>query len=295
MRRGAKLPFSTVSGDGMTRVWFVSEAGRCFMPALTDRCRKPQDMQSRSHSWTPRVAFFLASALSLSGGGRLGGGRADRHAVGETGDRRQPTRKLSFRSYRQRRSGHARRGSLLPGGAARRSPKSRSPGARLRRSAVQWRRSERRLLSARGCLRAIRTTTWRALRSRCTISDKDNLRRREPILGSADASRARDVTTALLTAWSYAGQSDLHHALDALDRIHDRSVLAFRDYHAGLIAGLLGNSAEAERRLKSAYDNDKNSLRFADAYARVLAGRRRCRPERQRYTRISRLLFLTIR
>jgi Flp pilus assembly protein TadD len=48
-------------------------------------------------------------------------------------------------------------------------------------------------------------------------------------------------------------------------------VLAFRDYHAGLIAGLLGNSAEAQRRLKSAYDNDKNSLRFADAYARVLA------------------------
>ena len=57
----------------------------------------------------------------------------------------------------------------------------------------------------------------------------------------------------------------------ALDRIHDPSVFAFRDYHAGLIAGLLGNSAEAQRRLKSAYDNDKNSLRFADAYARVLS------------------------
>jgi tetratricopeptide (TPR) repeat protein len=90
-------------------------------------------------------------------------------------------------------------------------------------------------------------------------------------LASADPTRMRDVTTALLTAWCYAGQSDLHHALDTLDRIHDRSILAFRDYHAGLIAGLLGNSAEAERRLKSAYSNDKNSLRFADAYARVLA------------------------
>ena len=49
-----------------------------------------------------------------------------------------------------------------------------------------------------------------------------------------------------------------------------RSVLAFRDYHAGLIANLLGNSAEAQRRLKSAHDSDKSSLRFADAYARVL-------------------------
>jgi tetratricopeptide (TPR) repeat protein len=90
-------------------------------------------------------------------------------------------------------------------------------------------------------------------------------------LAGGDTTRLRDVTAALLTAWCYAGQSDLHRALDALDRIHDRSVLAFRDYHAGLIAGLLGNSAEAERRLRSAYDDDKNSLRFADAYARVLA------------------------
>ena len=90
-------------------------------------------------------------------------------------------------------------------------------------------------------------------------------------MAAQDPSRARDVTTALLTAWSYAGQSDLHRALDAIDRIRDRSVLAFRDYHAGLIAGLLGNPAEARRRLKSAYEDDKNSLRFADAYARALA------------------------
>ena len=90
-------------------------------------------------------------------------------------------------------------------------------------------------------------------------------------LGAGEASRARDVTTALLTAWCFAGQADLRHALDAIDRIRDRSVLAFRDYHAGLIAGLLGNPAEARRRLKSAYDDDKNSLRFADAYARSLA------------------------
>src|SRR6202522_2050306 len=90
-------------------------------------------------------------------------------------------------------------------------------------------------------------------------------------LAGADAMRARDVTAALLTAWSYAGQSDLRHALDALDRIRDPSVFAFRDYHAGLIAGLLGSVAEAQRRLKSAYDDDKNSLRFADAYARLLS------------------------
>jgi tetratricopeptide (TPR) repeat protein len=90
-------------------------------------------------------------------------------------------------------------------------------------------------------------------------------------LASGDALRARDVTTAILIAWCYAGQSDLHRALDTLDRIREPSLVPFRDYHAGLIAGLLGNSAEAQRRLKSAYDGDKNSLRFADAYARALA------------------------
>jgi tetratricopeptide (TPR) repeat protein len=86
-----------------------------------------------------------------------------------------------------------------------------------------------------------------------------------------DAGRAHDVTTGLLTAWSYAGQGDLHHALDTLDHIHDASVAAFRDFHAGLIADLLGNPIEARRRLKSAYEADKNLLRFGDVYARFLA------------------------
>ncbi len=89
-------------------------------------------------------------------------------------------------------------------------------------------------------------------------------------LASGDV-RSRDVTAALLTAWCYAGQMDLHHALDALDRIRDPSVAGFRDYHAGLIADYLGNPAEARRRLKSAYDSDRNTLRFVDAYARFLA------------------------
>ena len=89
-------------------------------------------------------------------------------------------------------------------------------------------------------------------------------------LAGADA-RARDVTTALLTAWSYAGQADLRHALDTLDRIRDPSLAAFRDYNAGLISEQLGNIPEARRRLKAAYDADKNTLRFADAYAQFLA------------------------
>ena len=89
-------------------------------------------------------------------------------------------------------------------------------------------------------------------------------------LASADG-RPKDVTTTLLTAWCYAGKGDLGHALETLDRIRDPSFAAFRDYHAGLISAQLGSPLEARRRLKSAYDTDKNALRFADAYARFLA------------------------
>ena len=90
-------------------------------------------------------------------------------------------------------------------------------------------------------------------------------------LASGEAGRAHDVTTTLLTAWSYAGALDLRHALDALDHVRDPSLAVFRDYHAGLIADLLGDPIEAQRRLKSAYDADKNTLRLADAYARFMA------------------------
>jgi tetratricopeptide (TPR) repeat protein len=90
-------------------------------------------------------------------------------------------------------------------------------------------------------------------------------------LAAGEAGKAHDVTTTLLTAWSFAGAGDQRHALEALDHIQEPSLVVFRDYHAGLIADLLGNGFEAQRRLKAAYEADKNTLRLADAYARTLA------------------------
>ena len=87
----------------------------------------------------------------------------------------------------------------------------------------------------------------------------------------AGDGRSRDATSALLLAWCYAGQTDQRRALETLDRIREPAMAAFRDYHAGLVADLLGNAQEARRRLKSAYDADKGTLRFVDAYARFLA------------------------
>ena len=89
-------------------------------------------------------------------------------------------------------------------------------------------------------------------------------------LASGEAGKAHDVTTTLLAAWSYAGAGDQRRALETLDHIHEPALAVFRDYHAGLIADLLGNGFEAQRRLKAAYDADKNTLRLTDAYARFL-------------------------
>ncbi len=90
-------------------------------------------------------------------------------------------------------------------------------------------------------------------------------------LAGGEAGRAHDVTTTLLTAWSFAGLNDGKDALTTLDRIRDPSFAVFRDYHAGLIADLTGNAPEALKRLKAAYDGEKNTLRLADTYARYLA------------------------
>jgi len=90
-------------------------------------------------------------------------------------------------------------------------------------------------------------------------------------LTTGDAGRAHDVTTSLLTSWTWAGAGDLRRALEVVDRGKDASVAVFRDYHAGLIADVLGNPIEAQRRLKAAYEADKNTLRLADAYGRFLS------------------------
>ncbi|GJD61516.1 Beta-barrel assembly-enhancing protease [Methylobacterium frigidaeris] len=83
---------------------------------------------------------------------------------------------------------------------------------------------------------------------------------------------AADLTSTLLTAWSYAGAGEGKKALETINKLKgERYYNVFRDYHAGLIAALVGDKVEAERRLKSAYDSDRNTLRIVDAYGRFEA------------------------
>ena len=82
-------------------------------------------------------------------------------------------------------------------------------------------------------------------------------------------TRRGDVTAILLTAWAWAGSNDFNKAIEAADRLNERNFALFRDFHAGLMAELLKRPQEASRRMRAAYMADKNTLRLAEAYARL--------------------------
>lgn len=90
--------------------------------------------------------------------------------------------------------------------------------------------------------------------------------------GQGVAGHERDITATLLTAWSYQGAGMPRRALETVDRLRDENFKVFRDYHAGLIADVAHNRSEATKRMKAAYQSDKNTLRLVDAYARFMAG-----------------------
>jgi tetratricopeptide (TPR) repeat protein len=225
-------------------------------------------MQSRSQHWTPRAAFVLACALSLLSGAASAAAidtEGGKFAVGDS----QPGNYLSaLIASADRDTGAA---EVYYKAALSADP--RNPDLLERAFAAALSNGDEATAGALGEKLLQRDPNNNLARLALAVRDfgQGQFAAARAHLGASDGMRGRDLTTALLVAWSYAGQTDLRHALDALDRVRDRSLVPFRDYHAGLIAGLLGNSAEAQRRLKSAYEADRNSLRFADAYARALS------------------------
>lgn len=86
--------------------------------------------------------------------------------------------------------------------------------------------------------------------------------------------RAADITATLLSAWTHAGTGEGGRAAEALDRLRrDTAFASLRDYHAGLIADVTGNSNEALRRMRAAYESERTTLRIADALGRLEAKR----------------------
>jgi tetratricopeptide (TPR) repeat protein len=81
-----------------------------------------------------------------------------------------------------------------------------------------------------------------------------------------------ELTSALLTAWSYAGEGSLPAALRALDKLDGNDSFAnFKSFHAALIADFLKSSIRADGAYKKAYQDAGSSLRVTQAYASFLA------------------------
>src|ERR1700722_15386958 len=226
-------------------------------------------MQSRFKCWTPRVALVFVGTLSLSSGAfaaavqtepgseklEVGASQPGNYlsALIASADRDTPAAEVYYRE------------------ALRIDP--RNPDLLERAFAAALSNGDETSASSLGERLLARDPNNNLARLAIAIRDIDQgqFASARAHLASADAMRVRDVTGALLTAWCYAGQSDLHPALDPLDRIRDPSVFAFRDYHAGLIAGLLGNVAEAQRRRKPGTGGTKNILPFCAPSARLLS------------------------
>lgn len=80
-----------------------------------------------------------------------------------------------------------------------------------------------------------------------------------------------ELTSALLIAWSYAGEGNQKEALKTLDALDTNDSFAnFKAFHAALIADYLGLPLRAEGFYKKAYEQAATSLRVVQAYGNFL-------------------------
>ena len=82
---------------------------------------------------------------------------------------------------------------------------------------------------------------------------------------------AGELTAALLSAWSYAGEGSLDLALKELNKLDEQVAFAgYRAVHSAMIADYLNSSMRADTAYKKAYELTGNSLRVVQAYANFL-------------------------
>ena len=80
------------------------------------------------------------------------------------------------------------------------------------------------------------------------------------------------LTNALITAWAQYGQGDAGKALATIDAIDGEAWYEpFKLLHGGHIAMAAGDTDEGLKRLRQAFERDRNAIRIAEAYARALA------------------------
>jgi tetratricopeptide (TPR) repeat protein len=80
-----------------------------------------------------------------------------------------------------------------------------------------------------------------------------------------------ELTSALLTAWAYAGEGNLTEAIATLDKLDGNDSFAnFKSYHSALISDYLSSAIRAEASYRKAYEQAGTSLRVAQAYGNFL-------------------------
>jgi tetratricopeptide (TPR) repeat protein len=90
-----------------------------------------------------------------------------------------------------------------------------------------------------------------------------------------------ELTSALLTAWSYAAEKNFPEAMKALDALDSNDSFAnFKSFHGALIADFLDQPLRAEPFYKQSHEQVGNSLRVTQAYGNFLE--RQGRPEEAR-------------
>ncbi len=80
-----------------------------------------------------------------------------------------------------------------------------------------------------------------------------------------------ELTSALLAAWSYAGEGSLSAAMKELDKLDaNESFANFKSFHAALISDVLNSTVRSEAAYKKAYADAGTSLRVTQAYGNFL-------------------------
>ena len=88
-------------------------------------------------------------------------------------------------------------------------------------------------------------------------------------LAKGGGFRQGEITSILLTAWAWAGAGDYKKAIETTDKLADRRLSLFRDYHAALILDLAKRPDEAAKRMRQAFEAENGTLRLVDAYGRI--------------------------
>ncbi len=91
-------------------------------------------------------------------------------------------------------------------------------------------------------------------------------------LGAVQPRPLSDLTVAVLTGWAESGRGDFPGAARIVDKVGGLDWYGvFKNYHVGLMAERAGKTDEATKRLKTAFEADRNALRIVEAWARHLA------------------------